>query len=60
MHDLQKSKSNVSDAESKISAIQEQIDSNESSILGLIGKLELNLKQASSISYRISYNENDL
>ena len=60
MHDLQKSKSNVSDAESKISAIQEQIDSNESSILGLIAKLELNLKQASSISYRISYNENDL
>ena len=59
-HDLQKSKFNVSDSESKITVIQEQIDSNESSILGLVAKLELNLKQASSISYKISYNENDL
>jgi len=59
-HDLEKSKFNASDAESKISVIQEQVDLTKTSILGLISKLELNLKQASSISYKISYNENDL
>ena len=48
------------DAESKISLIQEQIDSSKNSIHDMISKLELNLKQASSISYKIAYTENDL
>ena len=48
------------DAESKISLIQDQIDSSKNSIYDMISKLELNLKQASSISYKITYTENDL
>ena len=57
---LEKSKLNMLDAESKISLIQEQIDSSKNSIHDMISKLELNLKQASSISYKITYTENDL
>ena len=58
-HNLEKSRFNISDRESKISIIQQQIDSSKSSIHDMISKLELNLKQASSISYKISYTEND-
>ena len=57
---LEKSKLNMLDAESKISLIQDQIDSSKNSIHDMISKLELNLKQASSISYKIAYTENDL
>ena len=59
-NDLNKSHFNISDTESKISMIQKQIDSNKNSIHGMITKLELNLKQASSVSYKLSYNENDI
>ena len=58
-HNLEKSRFNISDRESKISIIRQQIDSSKSSIHDMISKLELNLKQASSISYKISYTEND-
>ena len=58
-HDLEKSRFNISDRESKISIIRQQIDSSKSSVHDMISKLELNLKQASSISYKISYSEND-
>jgi len=57
---LEKSKLNILDAESKISLIQDQIDSSKNSIHDMISKLELSLKQASSISYKIAYTENDL
>ena len=57
---LEKSQSNISDTESKISLIQEQIGSSKSSLHGIISKLELNLKQASSMHYKISYTENDI
>ena len=57
---LEKSKLNILDAESKISLIQDQIDSTINSIHDMISKLELNLKQASSPSYKIVYTENDL
>ncbi len=57
---LEKSISNISDAVSKTSIIQEQIDSSKNSINDMISKLELNLKQASSVSYQISYGKNDL
>lgn len=57
---LEKCKSNISDTESRISLIQEQIDSSKSSLDGIISKLELNLKQASSIHYQISHTENDI
>jgi len=57
---LEKSKSNISDIESKISIIQKQTDSTKNEIHDMISKLELNLKQASSIYYKISYNYNDL
>jgi len=56
---LEKSKFNISDAESKISLIQKQTESTKNQIHDIISKLELNLKQASSIHYKISY-ENDL
>ena len=58
-HNLEKSRFNISDRESKISIIRQQIDSSKSSVHDMISKLELNLKQASSISYKISYSEND-
>ena len=58
-HNLEKSRFNISDRESKISIIRQQIDSSKSSVHDMISKLELNLKQASSISYKISYTEND-
>ena len=57
---FEKSKLNILDAESKISLIQDQIDSTINSIHDMISKLELNLKQASSTSYKIEYTENDL
>ena len=57
---LEKSTFNISDAESKISIIQQQIKSTKNEIHDMISKLELNLKQASSIYYKISYNDNDL
>ena len=57
---FEKSKLNILDAESKISLIQDQIDSTINSIHDMISKLELNLKQASSTSYTITYTENDL
>jgi hypothetical protein len=57
---LEKSTSSISDATSKMSLIQEQIDSSKSSLHGIISKLELNLKQASSIHYKISYTKNDI
>ena len=53
INNLEKSKMNASDAESKISLNQDQINSTKNSIDDLISKLELNLKQASSISYKI-------
>ena len=53
INNLEKSKMNTSDAESKISLNQDQINSTKNSIDDLISKLELNLKQASSISYKI-------
>ena len=56
---LEKSKFNISDTESKISLIQKQVESTRNQIHDIISKLELNLKQASSIYYKISY-ENDL
>ena len=58
--DLEKSTSNISDMESRMSLIQEQIDSSKSSLHGIISKLELNLKHASSTHYKISYTENDI
>ena len=58
-HNLEKSRFNISDRESKISIIRQQIDSSKSSVHDMISKLELNLKQSSSISYKISYSEND-
>ena len=58
-HNLEKSRFNISDRESKISIIRQQIDSSKSSVHDMISKPELNLKQASSISYKISYTEND-
>jgi len=60
VNSLKKSKLNVVDAESKISLIEDQIDSSKNSIHDMISKLELNLKQASSTSYQIKYTENDL
>ena len=57
---LEKSKFNASDMESKISIIKKQIESTKNEIHDMISKLELNLKQASSIYYKISYNDNDL
>jgi len=58
--DLEKSNFNMSDIESKISIIQKQIESTKNQIHDMISKLELNLKQASSIHYKISYDNNDL
>jgi hypothetical protein len=59
VNSLEKSKLNILDAESKISLIQNQIDSSKNSIHDMISKLELNLKQASGITYKILYSEND-
>ena len=59
LDDLKKSQFNISDTESKISEIAKQIDSSKNSIYDIISKLELNLRQASSIAYKLSYNEND-
>ena len=60
INDLEKSRSNISDAETKIISIENQINSSHSSIHDMISKLELNLKQASSISYKVLHTENDL
>ena len=59
LDDLKKSQFNISDTESKISEIAKQIDSSKNSIYDIISKLELNLRQASSVAYKLSYNEND-
>ena len=58
--DLEKSQFNTTDIESKVSEITKQIDSSKNLIHDIISKLELNLRQASSIAYKISYSENDL
>ena len=60
INNLEKSRSNISDAKTKIISIENQIDSSHSSIHDMISKLELNLKQASSISYKVLHTENDL
>jgi len=57
---FEKCKFNKSDIESKIHTIEQEINSNKNSIFDIISKLELNLKQASSTSYKILYNENDI
>ena len=58
--DLEKSQFNTTDIEAKVSEITKQIDSSKNLIHDIISKLELNLRQASSIAYKISYSENDL
>ena len=58
--DLEKSQFNTTDIESKVAEITKQIDSSKNLIHDIISKLELNLRQASSIAYKISYSENDL
>ena len=60
INNLEKSRSNISDAKTKIISIENQINSSHSSIHDMISKLELNLKQASSISYKVLHTENDL
>ena len=57
---FEKCKFNKSDIESKIHTIEQDINSSKNSIFDMISKLELNLKQASSTSYKILYNENDI
>ena len=57
---LVKSKFNISDIESKLVSIEKQIDRNQISVHDIVSKLELNLKQASGIPYKISLTEIDL
>ena len=57
---LVKSKFNISDIESKLVSIEKQIDSNQISVHDIVSKLEVNLKQASGIPYKISLTEIDL
>ena len=57
---LVKSKFNISDIESKLVSIEKQIDRNQISVHDIVSKLEVNLKQASGIPYKISLTEIDL
>ena len=57
---LIKSKFNISDIESKLVSIEKQIDRNQISVHDIVSKLEVNLKQASGIPYKISLTEIDL
>ena len=56
---LIKSKFNISDIESKLVSIEKQIDRNQISVHDIVSKLEVNLKQASGIPYKISLTEID-
>ena len=57
---MQKTYDNMEDLNSRIVDIQENLITSKKSIFDIIHKLELNLKQASSTSYKISLSENDL
>ena len=57
---IQKTHDNLEDLNSRIADIQENLITSKKSIFDIIHKLELNLKQASSTSYKISMSENDL
>ena len=57
---MQKTHDNIEDLNSRIVDIQENLITSKKSIFDIIHKLELNLKQASSTSYKISMSENDL
>ena len=57
---MQKTHDNIEDLNSRIVDIQENLITSKKSIFDIIHKLELNLKQASSTSYKISLSENDL
>ena len=57
---MQKTYDNMKDLNSRIVDIQENLTTSKKSIFDIIYKLELNLKQASSTSYKISLSENDL
>ena len=57
---IQKTYDNMEDLDSRIVDIQKNLITSKKSIFDIISKLELNLKQASSTSYKISMSENDL
>tara|TARA_B100001750_G_C15515420_1_gene606734 strand:+ start:778 stop:2088 length:1311 start_codon:yes stop_codon:yes gene_type:complete len=57
---MQKTYDNMEDLDARIVDIQKNLITSKKSIFDIISKLELNLKQASSTSYKISMSENDL
>ena len=58
--DLKKVYTEISDLDSRLTEVDLEIKKSKKSSFDLISKLELNLKQASSISYKIVLNENDI